>query len=232
VKEAVTPAQLFGRQLAELRAAIGLTQRELVQRLEERLGVKMDPATLARIEKADGKRVTLDEAFVLAAGLGVSPLHLMAPRAGNGTLRIGENSHYHFHEIREWLRGRAPLSDSSEDDRDAWRLGQPPDKALQQSLAASQAAVTVAASTLKSVRDALAAALTAERAAEEAADGEWSEETDLRIARQRRTLYEAEVVAARAAWEAAVADLDRRRTHLQSLGYHLPDAPDARAEEV
>jgi transcriptional regulator with XRE-family HTH domain len=126
----VTPAQLFGRQLAELRASIGLTQRELVQRIQRRVGVRMDPATLARIEKADGKRVTLDEVFILAAGLGISPLHIMAPREGRGTVRIGKSADNDFRVVREWLRGQEELDEPvpGGDGEVAWRLGELPDE--------------------------------------------------------------------------------------------------------
>src|SRR6202035_6197156 len=79
------PSQVLARQVRALRKRLDWTQEDLAWRLQE-LGTSMDQSMVARIE--NGKRaVSLDEMFVLAGALDVSPAALVMPRE-SGQVRV------------------------------------------------------------------------------------------------------------------------------------------------
>lgn len=228
--DASTPAQLFGRQLAELRSALGLSQRAFTRQIEERVGVTMDPATLARIEKAKGKRVTLDEVFALAAGLGVSPLHLLAPRAGKGRIAIGQTAHDH-RAVRAWLRATEALEGEPDP---AWGLGALPDEPSRALRAELERAVDSAATRVRFLVTALADARATLTDAEQAygrvqhehqrGAGDDREElaaaeAELETADRRHRTFEQELEAASAERRNAEAQLAALQRSMDEMGY-------------
>ena len=76
--EAPRPSQVLGAQLRAMRERQRLTQQELSEEIEQRTAAPFDRALIARIE-AGKRNVSLDEAFVLAAALGVRPANLFFP---------------------------------------------------------------------------------------------------------------------------------------------------------
>lgn len=118
-KRRETPNEALARQMAELREQLGMSRAELGRRLAE-LGWEVDPTTLLRIERGpwrkddrDGRTVTLDEALLIAAALGVSPSHLLVPRSTTDRLLIG-NLEVEPDQAREWISGRLPLTDDAD----------------------------------------------------------------------------------------------------------------------
>ena len=81
-KPPATISEIIAMRLVEARR--GVTQAQLADRLRG-MGVKMDRASIAKIEarakrsKTKARKVTVEELFLLAAALGVSPLHLVLP---------------------------------------------------------------------------------------------------------------------------------------------------------
>ncbi len=106
-----TPGQAFARQVRESRERKPWSQEQLVDRLRE-MGVEWDRATLARLE-AGRRKVSLDEALLLAAALGVSPQYLVLPRS-NEPVQLAPNLTVEVRLARDWMRGFTPLSDDDE----------------------------------------------------------------------------------------------------------------------
>ena len=104
--ETASVSQVYASQLRKLRTQQGLQQQDLAARLEERFGVKLDASTLSRIE-AGKRRLTLEEALVLAAALEVAPVQLAAPMDGSD-VKLG-NVTLSASRLRAFVRGRQPL---------------------------------------------------------------------------------------------------------------------------
>lgn len=106
-------AEVVKQRVREVRERRGWTQRQLVDRLKE-LGVKLDPASLARIET--GKRaVKVQELVELAAALEVSPLQLMLPTVGSHPVDVTPKTTVTTSEARAWARALGPLPGQSPD---------------------------------------------------------------------------------------------------------------------
>lgn len=99
---------VFAERVTAVREAHRLNQQELVELLAERFDVKMDRATLTRIE--NGKRkVSLDEALMFAVALDVAPVHLLAPPDDDARVEVVRGVTASATEVRAWIRGEAPL---------------------------------------------------------------------------------------------------------------------------
>lgn len=72
------PSQVVSRRVREHRDVHRLTQAELVARLDERCGWRVDRSVIARIEAGD-RIVSVDELFFLAMALDTSPTLLLTP---------------------------------------------------------------------------------------------------------------------------------------------------------
>jgi transcriptional regulator with XRE-family HTH domain len=104
--------QAVGEQLKIAREALRLRQEDLVGRLEQIGARGWRQSKIAKIERGEVKRLTLDETLELAAALGVQPARLLANKDG---LQVGD---YVFgqEDVLDWITGRRPLSE----DRWAW----------------------------------------------------------------------------------------------------------------
>jgi transcriptional regulator with XRE-family HTH domain len=112
------PSDVLARRLAELREKHGWSQRELSVRLAERFGVRVDPATIARIETGD-RDVSLNEAFLLAAALDVPPPLLFLPVNRDVEVDVAPGVSYYPWLVWEWLHGEEPLPGA---DLRAWHV--------------------------------------------------------------------------------------------------------------
>lgn len=115
-----TPGDAFRRRLTEARKALGLTQRQLVERLGA-AGMPMNQAAVARIESGT-RKVSLDEAIAIAAVLDIAPVHMFLPIAGDQRGKSGRHGPpVHLApampvdqvKARRWSRGQLPLRPES-----------------------------------------------------------------------------------------------------------------------
>lgn len=106
----MTPNEVVASTVVELRRRFGMTQRDVVDAMAERAGVKMDPATMARLEAGD-RRITVNDVFAIAVALGVSPLHILLPRPAQGELEVGDVA-VPFRDARAWLRAETSLDEA------------------------------------------------------------------------------------------------------------------------
>lgn len=125
------PADAFRLQIAQVRAGRGMSQGDLVKRLQE-LGVEtkkgnpIDRATLARIE-AGKRRVTLEEAIQIAAALEVPPLYLIVPRQARSEFSITPTLTVSSETARAWLAGMEPLPGHDWELMEKWAPEQDPE---------------------------------------------------------------------------------------------------------
>jgi transcriptional regulator with XRE-family HTH domain len=88
------------------------TQADLAQRMTDR-GRPTDRTTIAKIETGGTRaaNVSIAELLVIAAALGVAPIHLIAPREADEGLDVGTLS-LSADDARGWIRGLLLLEDS------------------------------------------------------------------------------------------------------------------------
>lgn len=119
---AARPSHTFARYLRQARDRKGWSQRECVAHLQDRFGVRLDPAALARIESGD-RGLSLDEALVLSALLGVAPVHMVVPRDDEEDVLLADKQAEEDgtaavtaepEDARRWIAGRMPLTDQDD----------------------------------------------------------------------------------------------------------------------
>ena len=98
--------EVLARRVEQVRKARGLSQRDVAERLAD-LGVTMHQTAIAKIEKGD-RRVTIEDALLLAFVLDVAPVNLFLPLADNIPMALG-NVTVQSGEMRAWARGFTPL---------------------------------------------------------------------------------------------------------------------------
>ena len=108
---AVTPTEVFARQLRVTRNRKGWTQAQLADRMQE-LGFEgMDQPMVARSER--GKRtVSLDEVLGFALALGVAPMFLVLPEYSDVEVRVALGVARPANNVAAWWRGADPLLDA------------------------------------------------------------------------------------------------------------------------
>ena len=99
-------SDVLAKRVEQVRKARGLTQRDVAQRLAN-LGVSMHQTAIAKIENGE-RKVTVEDALLLAAVLDVAPVNLLLPLADNVDMALG-NLTVSSGEMREWARGFTPL---------------------------------------------------------------------------------------------------------------------------
>jgi len=106
-------SEVVGRQVKAVRESLRLSQGDLAERLRG-LDVRIDQATIARLETGS-RRISVDDAFALAAALSVNPLFLFAasftrePVPVTPTIEAGPQLMLH------WFRGEEPLPGTDEE---------------------------------------------------------------------------------------------------------------------
>lgn len=115
-------SKTVGEQVRRHRERKGWTQARLSDELAA-LGEPMDRVVLTRIEKGT-RGVTVDEVLLLALALGVSPAHLMMPRATAPVKLAAEFPAVAGWEALMWLRGASPLlqADGAVEDEEQLRF--------------------------------------------------------------------------------------------------------------
>lgn len=103
-----TPGKVLAGQVRRYREKRGLTQRQVKERLEERFGVLIDAATIARLERGD-RRITVDEACLLAVVLNVPLMALMWPIDESEPVSVAPGVEAAPWEALEWAVANNPL---------------------------------------------------------------------------------------------------------------------------
>jgi transcriptional regulator with XRE-family HTH domain len=105
--------EAVGEQVRIARESLRWTQEDLAARLGKIGAHGWRQSKIAKIERGEVKRLTLDDTLELAAALGVQPNRLMAGKSGVTIAgqTIGQ------HELLQWLEGERPLR---AEDRWAW----------------------------------------------------------------------------------------------------------------
>lgn len=107
-----------GKNLARIRAQVGVTTRTLAASLAEN-GLPMSSSGITDIER--GKRgVNVDQLTALAAALGVSPIALLTPLPDDGNpdgeVILSGTSPERADDMYRWLKGERSLTDEMLDD--------------------------------------------------------------------------------------------------------------------
>jgi transcriptional regulator with XRE-family HTH domain len=105
------PSQALGEQLRRARRERGWRQEDLVARLGEIGASGWRQSKVAKIERGEVKRITLDEALELAIALGVRPARLFSTDAG---VAVTDETIVTSEGFRAWLQGRLPPSEGEE----------------------------------------------------------------------------------------------------------------------
>ncbi len=102
------PSETFARRVREVRRRKPWRQQDLSDRLREFDWV-IDQSVIARIENPKKRPVSLDEAIVISAALGTTPIHLIVDPTDVEPLHLAPNHAVNAREARQWLRGQRPL---------------------------------------------------------------------------------------------------------------------------
>jgi transcriptional regulator with XRE-family HTH domain len=107
-------SEFVGPAVRRLREQRGWRQQDLVDRMTEAGMAGWRQSKLAKVESGEMKRISVDDVLELAAGLGCSPLWLIAPDVmdSEGDLlevRVGSNHRRPAMHVREWIRGYMPF---------------------------------------------------------------------------------------------------------------------------
>jgi transcriptional regulator with XRE-family HTH domain len=107
------PGHILGARVRETRKLRDWSQGELARRVEE-LGYPMSRVTITKIEKGGERadRAPLQEVLVLAAALGVAPVHLIVPLEDDAAVEIAPKLRLSARQTRGWIRGAELLAGS------------------------------------------------------------------------------------------------------------------------
>lgn len=103
----LSPAELVGRRVREIRNASGTSQRELADRLAE-LRHPIHRTQLARLERGESLGA-VDHLVALAVALGVSPAQLLAPADDETEVELVRDKLISADLARRWVAGGALL---------------------------------------------------------------------------------------------------------------------------
>lgn len=106
-KKAPTPSEVFADRMREIREVQRRTQQDLADQLRK-MGENYDRATIARMETRK-RTISLDEALMLSAALGVSPLHMFVPLERDELVRLAAKTNAKAFELEMWVQGYRPL---------------------------------------------------------------------------------------------------------------------------
>jgi len=101
--KAIRPALLFGERVRAARERQRLSLADLSTKTA-RLGKKLDSSMIARIERGE-TRAALEHVWLLAAALGVAPVHLITPKDDSTTLYVAPKFKVPAVDARAWVRG-------------------------------------------------------------------------------------------------------------------------------
>jgi transcriptional regulator with XRE-family HTH domain len=98
----------IARNVESIRKERALTQAQLANVLREQ-GTPIDRASLSKIERPSGRKITVDELLALAIALEVAPINLTAPWEIDDEVELPDGSVVDGLSVRRWLRGYQPL---------------------------------------------------------------------------------------------------------------------------
>jgi transcriptional regulator with XRE-family HTH domain len=113
MQEAVRVSKVAAGRIREIRERRRWSQEDLAKRLGE-LGAPVDRATVARTEGGT-RGLSLDDALLYAAALGVAPVYLFTPVDSTPELVVAPELVINPIIARQWMRGLAALRE--EDNR-------------------------------------------------------------------------------------------------------------------
>jgi len=105
--KAKTVSEVFAERVHAVRKSRGWTQQELANRLAE-LGAALHQTAVAKVENGT-RKVSLDDAFLFATALEVSPTWLVTMPSGTDPVAVAPKVQCSPAVVRGWLRGAAPL---------------------------------------------------------------------------------------------------------------------------
>lgn len=108
-KPSIPIDDLFRLRVRELRERHFRSQGSFAKALRE-AGLKISQPTVHRIENG-GRKVSLQEALVIAATLRVSPVHLLTPADEKVSIEITPKLTFRAPRIKSWLLSLWPLRD-------------------------------------------------------------------------------------------------------------------------
>lgn len=107
---APAPSEVVGAELRRVRTRKEWTQDDLAARVTE-LGVTMNRATVAKIETG-ARNVSVDDVFLLACALDVSPLRLLLPHDRGAMVAVAPEREEPAAIVRLWMQGTLPLGEA------------------------------------------------------------------------------------------------------------------------
>lgn len=111
-----TPSEVLPGQVRRIRRLRGWTQREFADELDRTAPeAKLTRGAVAKIESGS-RGVTLDELFVLAAALNVSPTYLLTPEEDTTEVAVADGFNWAAGWVRQWLQGSTPLPPTADQD--------------------------------------------------------------------------------------------------------------------
>jgi transcriptional regulator with XRE-family HTH domain len=102
--QALRPAQIVARRVAEARKSRGWSQAQLAEELE-RIGYVKSRATLTKLEGGEYRNVSVDDLFALGAALETAPVYLLAPLEDDAMVAIAPSVQLPAWAARRWIRG-------------------------------------------------------------------------------------------------------------------------------
>jgi transcriptional regulator with XRE-family HTH domain len=100
LKSHLTPSQVFGQRLRELRQRRGWNQREFAERAH------VDRTTVNKIEQGKRNDVSISQLFAFADVLGTTPINLLTPTDPNADVEVSPGGRVLGGlAARDWIRG-------------------------------------------------------------------------------------------------------------------------------
>ena len=109
--DGLTFTEVVARRVNQARRRQGWTQQDLAMALAE-VGTPIHQSTIAKIERGS-RGISVDEAFHLAAALGIAPVHLFVPLEDRyPRIQVTSSLQLSPSDAREWIKGQLPLEDA------------------------------------------------------------------------------------------------------------------------
>lgn len=118
----LNPEEVFVKRLEEVRTRVGLSRQKVAELanpyLDKDQKITADVVVQFEIGRPR-RRVRLNEALAICAGLDVSPAHMFVPLKDSTPVRLGVDSRVHLvraSSVRKWFQGINPLPSAKSDE--------------------------------------------------------------------------------------------------------------------
>lgn len=105
------PTAIVASRLRELRSSLDLSAQKLADRCAEHGMPELNRWLITNIETGRRESISVDELYVLARALDVSPIHLLTPYDDQEVFVTPVEQHP-SQRVRQWVTGQQPLGDS------------------------------------------------------------------------------------------------------------------------